>query len=285
MSQDTNNINLSVSFSSAEPLNVSVAADSIANTTTQWGDIVGTLSDQTDLQTVLTAQQTAIESVDTKVATNTTNIAANTKKIASNTTTINTHTERIADSRAIIDDHTAQLETLTTSVSGIEWRYQLNLKLSQGDDKYNLPEAFVFESSDFTNLLVEAFKEYLNSEVGDPDDDTRDCTTILKNVAGRKIFPSLVGSRYIAAETSALSNTYNLHFKPWEICFYDKITKYSDTLNGYIVPTLLIKFDRDTIEYFNKLFSYAPVGMELNTLDACWDYIDDNGDIIGRTSF
>lgn len=250
----------------------------------QWGAIGGTLSDQVDLQTVLNTQQAAIESVEGKVTTNTTNIATNTKNIASNTQTISTHTDRIADSRARIDDHTAQLETLTTSVSGIEWRYQLTLKLAAGDSEYKMSEAFVFESNDFTILLVEAFKEYRGSSLDDPDNDTRDCTTILKNVSGRKIFPTLGGSKFIDT-VSVIANISNLHFKPWEICFYDKVQKYDDAMTGYIESTLLIKFDTDTSDYFNQLFGYIPVGMELNTEDGSWDYIDENGDIIGRFPF
>lgn len=246
----------------------------------QWGAIGGALSDQTDLQTVLNTQQTAIENVNSVVATNATNIATNTKNIASHTQSINTHTNEIADSRTIIDDHTAQLETLTTSVSIIEWRYHLTLDIAAGDGNYSIPEAFTFTDSDFTRLLLEAIKEYRETEIEDPDNDDRECTAILKAISGRKICTTLRYSRYTDQDTGYKNALY---FKPWEICFYNKVIKLESISSGYGSPTLLIEFGADTTKFFNELCGYAPIGMELDYVDGYWNYIDENGDIIGRT--
>ncbi len=243
----------------------------------QWGMISGTLSDQADLNAAFAAEQsartnadaalrTSIDSVDSKVGTNAAGIATNKKNISA--------------ANSAIAENANSIEQLTEKTSGLPWQYQQYIGLAVGDTSYyNLPEAFDFVDSDFKQLLLEAYKEYRDSSDYEIDNDNRDCTTILKALSGRRIFATLYNSVFTDPDRGY---QHNLHFKPWQIVFYDKIVKLSDDLTGYATPTLLIEFDTDTTEYFNQQFSIAPVGMEMNIDAGSWDYIDSNGDIVGR---
>lgn len=99
----------------------------------QWGQIIGTLSDQADLQTTFTTQQTALEEVNNKVATiassvtahtdnintNKENIATNTKNITANTQNIATNTKNIAANTKNITSNTKSISSIKTLTSSI----------------------------------------------------------------------------------------------------------------------------------------------------------------------
>ena len=84
----------------------------VADTKAQWGQITGTLSTQTDLQSALNAKASASD-----VSANTSNISTNTTNIATNTTNISANATNISSISSQVDINTSAISDKANTAS------------------------------------------------------------------------------------------------------------------------------------------------------------------------
>lgn len=94
----------------------------LEDTKAQWGQITGTLSTQTDLQSALDAKASAsdVSTNTSNISTNTSNISANTSNIATNTSNIATNTSNIATNTSNIATNATNISTNATDIDTLE---------------------------------------------------------------------------------------------------------------------------------------------------------------------
>ena len=91
----------------------------LEDTKAQWGQITGTLSTQTDLQSALDAKASSsdVSTNTSNISTNTSNISTNTSNIATNTSDIATNTSNISTQGVAISNNASDISTNTSNIA------------------------------------------------------------------------------------------------------------------------------------------------------------------------
>lgn len=173
----------------------------------------------------------------------------------------------------------AQVSELQEVINNMSANLKKKVYWSEDDSMFKLEDEFL-------QNIVNDLYEYLTN------DTTEDESTIkpLLSLSGAYIIPSLEGSNM---KTGYCNNM--LHFKPWQILFYDTLTNYEGMDDGYIngmsQPYFIIVLQNDVLELINTIdnngqFSdYTRIEIRISTYNnngtwygkyAYWGYIDND---------
>ncbi len=266
--ENAHNINENKTAIAANTSNISELRYMLENDYYNDEMIGAMLDNKADAETVETLQ-TSITSVESKVATNTTNITDNANGISNLWTSVTNNKNSICTLDTIQNELIEKVNSITTNYK----MFVVLESLSGGGGKC------LKLDTDFSDLVYKAIDEYQDMAETDDTAEDNDAISMLRTLSSKYIVPTLQNSNFQEKRSGA---RHFLHFKPWQIWFYDKIDTLEESMiEGVTNATLLICFQQDTIDYLVNLgFSQTPIGLRLNAEERKWEYVDDNLDVI-----
>ena len=223
-----------------------------------WGEISGDLADQTDLQAVLNTQQTAIESVESKVTTNTTNIATNTKRLDATEGVANTaktlasaNEKRLTETEGVANNASALAKTNATRLTATEGVANTAKALADSNAKRLTSTEGVANGAD----ALSKENRKLISTVEGRETEHANFSQVRLNIIDRRL--------YIVAPKGLLSENDKPVFARYIKSSIRKIIdgiSYHYKRRGWIRPLYHIQ---------SRAYAYVPMIMKLD--DSRWD--------------
>ena len=140
----------------------------------------------------------------------------------------------------------------------------------KGGNKFWLPK-------DFCTWIAELYNEYIHKGEGDGYDGSK----LLMTISGAQIHVAHQDRYRIDGEEDYIE--HQLHFKPWTLVFYQKITEYTTSDQMRFVPILEIEVGDDASKYMEQINGLSDVKYLRIDNDNTnnWLFINSNNEQVG----